>query len=94
MCTIAGRQVIVPVEDLDDDLLARVKPNTVDRYRKTVQGFAEWIFAESFAPVNAEDWDDLLLLYKRTHELKKSAFSELVAAVEFVFPRYKGSLTV
>ena len=76
----------------DKDVLARVKPVTLDRYRAAITTLASWGIAEGFAPQNAEEWDDLLMEFKRQECPTKSQFISLVSALEFAVPKIKHQL--
>ena len=46
----------------------------------------------SFLPFDAEEFDDMLVEFKNSTLCSKSEFEATVAAVEFLFPRFKGKL--
>ncbi len=48
-----------------------------------------WLKMHDFKPYFAEEIDDLLVEYKQLEGLTKSQFESLVAAVEFVFLRWR-----
>ena len=89
MCALAG-----PLR-LDPQHAARVEDTSIRRYRRAVNPFCRWLAKYGFDPCGADEWDDLLVEYKNyPHDvaLKKHAFEELVAAVEFFFARFRGKL--
>ena len=77
---------------LDPDLAARVLPITVERYRAAARPFCEWCAQRGWSPWTAIEFDEALIEYKAERSPKKAAFETLVAATEFYFPRFEGSL--
>ena len=73
----------------DADVLARVKPVTLGRYRGAITTLASWGLAEGFWPQDAEDWDDLLMEFKRQELPTKAQFITLVSALEFAVPKIR-----
>ena len=49
--------------------------------------------SHAYVPLEAEDFDDMLVEYKDSALPSKSDFEATVAAVEFMFPRFKGRLS-
>ena len=69
----------------------KLLPPTERRYRQIVHVFGKWLLEQSICPFGADSWDDALVEFKQsTPKLRKHEFENLVAAVEFVFPRFKG----
>ena len=64
----------------------------MDRYRAAARPFAEWLTEHGFGPTHATEWDDLIVEYKNDRFPKKSEFENLVAAIELLFPGFKGML--
>jgi hypothetical protein len=77
---------------LDPHQLDKVKPLTLSIYRKTILPFVLWLQQHKFAPATGDEMDDLIIEYKNELALSKANFELLIAAVEFVLPRFKGSL--
>ena len=82
---------------LDRHLECRVQGISLARYKKAAFTFYSWAVRNSHEPVTAEDWDDALMIFKRSggpdgSPLKRTAFEGTIAAVEFFFPRFKGKL--
>ena len=78
---------------LDEDAAARVQAVTLDRYRLAAQKFCSWCTSSGHIPLDVQDWDDFMLIYKSEAQLSRAAFTYLVAAVEFYHSRFKGSLS-
>jgi len=71
----------------------RVTERTRETYRVHAARFTRWALEMELHPATAEDWDDLLVEYKHSHEkLTRSEFAYTTAAVEFFFPRLRGEL--
>ena len=77
---------------LEPDIASRVKEVTLARYRSSAQTFVTFCRSEGLAPASATDFDETLVEMKLGLDMKPAAFEVLVAAVEFFFPRFKGSL--
>jgi len=79
---------------VDPCQLARVRPLTVERYREAASLFVEWADGFGFKPSTAEEWDDLLVEFRfsQASALSRPKFTQVVSAVEFFFPRYRGKL--
>ena len=67
---------------------SRAQATTIATYKQAAQRFTEWALANHLAPRKAAQWDDLLVEFKNVHSLTRSQFGNLVAAVEFFFPRF------
>ena len=80
---------------LDEDQAAKLKPSTLLTYRNQVGRFTTWAIARGEDPVESEEWDELLVLYKnlQREEVTKAQFISLLAGVEFFMPRLKNRLT-
>jgi hypothetical protein len=78
---------------LDVRQLSKVQLKTVVGYRKSVGPFAQWLLHNNYEPSNADEMDDLLAEFKNDSDMKRAAFENLLAAVEFVFPRFKMKLS-
>ena len=77
----------------DPDFLARIRPKTLETYKKTLLVFTNWAVAEGASPQEPEDWDDWLLEFKHSHpDLKKSTFVVIMTAIEFFLPHVKRHL--
>jgi len=78
---------------LSDPLLAvRVQPQTLCLYRSSVSSFVSWVVSSGLPLCSADDLDGLLILFRRDASLSKSAFSVLLAALEFSTPPLKRQL--
>ena len=79
---------------LDPHQTAKVKPITVERYRAAALLFVSWAEPRGLAPSCAEEWDDLLVEFKHSlgDKLPRAKFVQVITAVEFFFPRYRGQL--
>ena len=76
---------------IDPHQREKIQPSTEQRYRQIVSLFGRWLLDNGLCPYGAESWDDAMVEFKQsTPKLKKHEFENLVAAVEFVFPRFKG----
>ncbi|CAE8646492.1 unnamed protein product [Polarella glacialis] len=78
---------------LDVAQISKVQTQTVERYKKALQPLVTWLSDNSYLPENAEQMDDLIVEFKYEHpDCTRAQYEQLLAAVEFVFPRYKGKL--
>ena len=77
---------------LDPHVCLRISSETLAAYRLAASRFCAWCDLHNFNPIHAEEWDDLLIDYKNSARLTKSQFAYVIAAVEFMFPRFKGHL--
>ena len=77
---------------LDPDLAARIKPGTLESYRKHLVPLVHWLDSKSWEPVGFEEWDDCLVEYKNSRKLTRSQFDTTRAALEFFFPRFRKKL--
>jgi len=71
-----------------DDISAR----TLLAYQRASRDFIEYCDTEHYAPHCAEEWDDLIVEWSVAKNARGSQMRELMAAIEFLFPRYKGKL--
>ena len=80
---------------LDPHQMLRVQPRTLETYRREARLFTEWAYANHISPIGADQWDDALVEYKNAcfESLSPAKFCNLLAAVEFFFPRMKGHLS-
>ena len=74
---------------LDPHQALRVQPETLAKYRAGARDLAKWAIPRGHSPQNAEEWDDMLVLYKNRSGISRVNFINVVAAVEFFYPRYK-----
>ena len=72
--------------------MAKIKAGSLDRYRRATAPFCAWLHARGFNPSDADEVDDLVVEFKQDSALTKSQFEQLVAGIEFIWPRYKGKL--
>lgn len=77
---------------VDPQQTKKVKEKTLVIYRKALKPFTDWLLHHQENPTSAEEWDLLLGEWKIVSDLNLNQFQNLVAAFEFVFPRYKGQL--
>ena len=77
---------------LDPDQAAKLGGNALQRYRDAVAPFVRWVMQNGYNPNDAEEYDDVLVLYKNATGLKRSAFENLLAAVLFFLPRFRGRM--
>jgi integrase len=70
----------------------RVKPKTLEVYKKHLHEFTQWLESLEISPTGAEAWDDALVDFKNDACLSRSKLSTTIAAVEFFFPRFKRQL--
>ena len=55
-----------------------------------MQFFSKWLLEHDLVPYGSDAWDDAMVENKQsTPDLRESEFENLVAAIEFVFPRPK-----
>ena len=69
---------------LDHHQVQRVKPQTIETYRREARAFTTWALANNFNPVGPDQWDDALVEYKNACEslLSPPKFCNLLDAVE------------
>jgi integrase len=77
---------------VDPHFEQRVKPKTLEVYKKHLQEFTSWLDSINHSPSGAESWDDALVDYKNATCLSRSKLSMTLAAIEFFFPRFKRQL--
>ena len=83
---------------VDAHQAARITPGTLENYRLALRPFLEWLGQASTMPQGADQWDEALVRFKNEFAgdspgtLTRSKFVRLVAAVEFVLPRFRGHL--
>ena len=77
---------------LDEHQVQQVQPATLERYRRAARSFLAWLDMHGLVASSAEEWDDLLVEFKVDTCPTRSAFLQLVAAIEWVFPRHRGRL--
>ena len=77
---------------VDARQLDRYAPASLDKYRAEALRFSNWLVHLRIAPMGADDWDDLAVEYLSSVQLSYDDFGYLLAALELVFPRYKGRL--
>ena len=53
---------------LDPDQEAKVQAETVKRYRTAGAPFASWLLEEDLVPCGEDEWDDLVVEFKRERE--------------------------
>ena len=78
---------------LDPHQAAKVTPATFKRYQKVLKDFVDWLDETDENPDCAEQVDDLLVAYKQDQMISKSTLENLVAAVGFCWPRFRGRLS-
>ena len=61
-------------------------------YQRASADFVEFCELEHSAPHQAEEWDDLIIEWSVARNVRASQLRGLLAAVEFLFPRYKTEL--
>ena len=67
-------------------------PATLKRYQKVLKDFVDWLDETDENPDCAEQVDDLIVAYEQDQMLSKSTLENLVAAVGFCWPRFRGHL--
>ena len=77
---------------LDPHQAAKIKDASLRRYRKSVLPFCTWLDRCGLIPCGADEWDDALVEFKSCNTVSKSEFENMVAGVEFFFPRFRGKL--
>ena len=77
---------------LDVHQAAKIKPSSLVRYQKSVATFHNWLSREGYNPETFEVVDDLVVEFKNSELISKSNFEQLIAGLEFLFPRMKGQL--
>ena len=65
----------------------------MERYRRALLPFVAFLVERDFVPHGAEQWDDLLVEWRNDTRPLKSNFEACVAAIEFVFPRFRRHLS-
>ena len=77
---------------LDSATQARVTAKTLASYQKAARSLTDWLLQHHLRPQTATEWDDLMVEWKSHTAPTKSQFSNALAALEYFFPQYKGSL--
>ena len=79
---------------LDRRQAQRVKPQTIETYRREARAFTTWALANDVNPVGSDQCDDVLVEYRNACGTLRSPSKlfNLQAAVEQLFPRVKGGL--
>ena len=77
---------------VDARQLDRYAPASFEKYLAEALRFTNWLVHLRVAPMGADDWDDLAVEYMSSVQLSYDDFGYLLAALELVFPRYKGHL--
>ena len=77
---------------LDPQQLRKILPESLNKYKASLRPFVSWLDKHSFAPSTAEEFDDLLVEFKNDTCATKTAFEQLVAAIEFFMPRMRRKL--
>ena len=77
---------------VDPHQAAAITDTITKRYRKVILAFYLFAVAELPFICGAGELDDALVEYKQSAYVSKSDFEALTAAVEFVFPHYKGKM--
>ena len=79
---------------LDEHHAAKVQPQTLDNYRHAAKLLTDWAALHGLDPHGADQWDDLLVEFKADNvdHLTPAKFGQVVASVEFFFPRLRGKL--
>jgi hypothetical protein len=78
---------------LDPHQQARIKELSLSRYRIACQPFIAFLDEYKLNPCTAEEFDDLIVEFKNIKGITKSQFESLIAAIEFLFPRFKFHLS-
>ena len=78
---------------LDEQQLRKILPESLNKYKIALQPFVLWLDDHSFTPSSAEEFDDLLVEFKNDVGVSKTAFEQLVAAIEFILPNMKHKLS-
>ena len=94
LASIAQRWVLDYPLRMDPARQARLQEKTVARYQKAARRFVGWCHAEGFDPLNGREWDAALLEFRNAEPVALYEYTDVVAAVEFFFPNYKGQLTL
>ena len=69
--------------------LHRVKPVTLEAYRKSLAKFVTWLDEVVKVPQGADEWDDAALEFSAAAGVSAGQMGTLVAALELFFPRFK-----
>ena len=88
-------QVCNCVRRLHPDLRRRVREDTLIKYKKSFEAFAEYLQKQfDLVLTSPEDLDLLLMEYRTEAELTRAQHISLVASAEFFLPHVKGKLVV
>ena len=82
----------MPPLRLDPDAAASIQSITRATYQRYGLAFALWLQRHGLSPETADEWDDLLVEWKNSDSISKSAFSGAVASVEYFFASFRGHL--
>ena len=74
---------------LDPFQLAKLKSSSIQQYQRALLPFVAYLVEHDFVPVGREQWDDLVVEWRNDSQPSKAAFESCVAAIEFVFPRFR-----
>ena len=77
---------------VDSERLGDVRGPTLVAYRRAGAEFLAYLDASGFSPHCAEEFDDLLVEWSVMEKPRASSLRYAVAAVEFVYPRFRGEL--
>ena len=77
---------------MDAHQALRVQPSTLQGYRQAAAPFSLWLRELGARPEGAGEWDDLLVEFKNESDLSQAKLSQLVCAIEFVYPRLRSEL--
>ena len=77
---------------VDVERLGDVQQATLTSYRRGAAEFLQFLDSAGFCPGCAEECDDLLVEWSTCQHLRPSQFRMALAAVEFVYPRFRGKL--
>jgi hypothetical protein len=78
---------------LDPHQQAKIKELSLSRYRIACKPFISFLDEFRLNPSTAEEFDDLIVEYKNIKGISKSQLEQLIAAIEFLFPRFKFHLS-
>ena len=77
---------------LDRHQLSKVRPHTLQVYRRHVKSFVDWYCDNNYTWDSTQDLDVLLVLWKNAKSPSKAEFVNALAGVELAWPWAKGAL--
>ena len=77
---------------VDAVALGLISTRSLSQYRRAAGAFVVFLDDEHYQPITADEFDDLIVEYAVSRAVTASHLRLLIAAVEFVDPRFRGNL--